>query len=86
MTRSLLSALISPPSAGNISSTGHAEELLEEVDSLMGRMQSNPVSDIEEEFLEDNLLRLETMKNDADNCLRLLMTWERRYKDGMDPT
>jgi hypothetical protein len=84
--------------AGNISSTvvqtsvlastmeDQAEELLEEVDSLLGRMQINPVSDIEEEFLEDDLLRLETMKNDAENCIRMFLTWERRYKDGMDAT
>ena len=79
--------------AGNISSTvvqtsvlastmeDQAEELLEEVDSLLGRMQINPVSDIEEEFLEDDLLRLETMKNDAENCFRLFLTWKRRYKE-----
>jgi hypothetical protein len=62
-------------STGNIPSTvmsamdAEAEDLLEEVDSLMGRMRINPVSDIQEAFLEDDLLRLEGMKNDAESCL-----------------
>ena len=62
-------------SAGNISSTvmsamdAAAEDLMEEVDSMMDRMRIHPVFDIQEEFLEDNLLRLEGMKNDAEACL-----------------
>ena len=65
-------------SAGNISSiagqdtvmaqaqTSDAEDLLEEVDSLMGRMEINPVSDIQEDFIEDSLIRLEGMMSDAE--------------------
>ena len=26
------------------------------------------------------------MKNDAENCFRLFLTWKRRYKEGMDAT
>ena len=59
---------------------------MEEVDSLMGRMRINPVSDIHEEFLEDDLLRLEGMKNDAEACLKLFMIRKRRYKGEMDAT
>ena len=58
--------------------------LLEEVGSLRGRMDISPVSDIQEEFLEDSLMRLERMITDAENCLKLCMTWRRRYKGETD--
>ena len=61
--------------------TTEAEDLLEQVDSLMGRMEINPVSDIREEFIENSLIRLEGMTKDAENCLKLFMTWKRRYTD-----
>ena len=41
-----------------------AEDIL---DSIMGEMRTNPVANIEEEFLENNLMRLDTlMKMEAD--------------------
>ena len=69
-------------SAGNISSTvmsvsqmdADAEEVLEEVDSIMSRIRINPLSDIQEEFLEDGMFMLEGMMNDAEACLKLFMT------------
>ena len=46
----------------------------------MGRMRINPVSDIQKEFLEDSIVRLEGMINYAEAYLKLFMTWKRRYK------
>ena len=46
----------------------------------MGKMRINPVSDIQEEFLEDSIVRLEGMMNDAEACLKLFMAWKRRHK------
>ena len=64
--------------------TTEAEDLLEQVDSLMGRMEINPVSDIREGFLEDSLIRLVGMMNDAENGLKLFTTWKRRYNGETD--
>jgi hypothetical protein len=41
-----------------------AEDILDKVDSIMGEMRTNPVADIEEEFLENNLERLDSLMND----------------------
>ena len=57
-----------------------ADDILEEVDRLMGKMEVNLVTDIEEVFLEDALLRLEGMKNDAEACVKLFKSWKRRYE------
>ena len=38
------------------------------------------MSDIKDEFLKDSIIRLESMMNDAEACLKLFMTWKRRYK------
>ena len=54
--------------------------LREPLDRLMGKMEVNPVTDIEEAFLEDDLLRLEGMKNDAEACVKLFKSWKRRYE------
>ena len=58
-----------------------ADNHLGEVFNVMGEMRTYPVADIPEEFLEDNLMRL-----DMKTCLRPLMIWEERYEDEMDST
>ena len=42
-----------------------AEDILEEVDSIMGEMRTNPVADIEKEFLVNNLVRLDSLMNEV---------------------
>ena len=44
----------------------------------MGEMRTNPVADITEAFLEDDLLRIDSLKNDVRACLKQLMVWEKR--------
>ena len=63
-----------------------ADNHLGEVFNVMGEMRTYPVADIPEEFLEDNLMRLESLGNDMKTCLRQLMIWEERYEDEMDST
>ena len=36
----------------------------------MGEMRTNPVAEIEEEFLENNLIRLDTLISDVRACLK----------------
>ena len=42
-----------------------AEGILEEVYRIMGEMRTNPAADIVEEFLDDDFMRLDTLKNDV---------------------
>ena len=63
-----------------------AEDILEEVDSIMGEMITYPVGDTVEKFLDDNLMRLETLMNDVRACLKQYISWNRRYKDEKDAT
>ena len=63
-----------------------ADNHLGEVFNVMGEMRTYPVADIPEEFLEDNLMRLDSLGNDMKTCLRQLMIWEERYEDEMDST
>ena len=63
-----------------------ADNLLGEVFNIIGEMRTNPVVDIMEEFLENDLMRLDSLKNDARACLKQLMVCEKRYKDEMDAT
>ena len=73
-------------SAGNIPrivmSTMEVEatDLMYEVDSLMSRRKKKSVSDIREGLMDDSLMRLKGMTNDAENCLRLFMTWKRKHQ------
>ena len=54
--------------------------------NIMGEMRTNPFADITEGFLEDDLLRIDSLKNDVRACLKQLMVWEKRYTDEMDAT
>ena len=63
-----------------------ADNHLGEVFNVMGEMRTYPVADIPEEFLEDNLMRLDSLGNDMKTCLRQLMIWEERYEDEMYST
>ena len=79
-------------SAGNIPCTvmlpmaSEVNCLLGRSSNIMGEMRTNPVDDITEAFLKDDLLRIVSLKNDVRACLKQLMVWEKRYKDKMDAT
>ena len=68
--------------AGNISSTvvqtsvlastmeAEAEEIMGEVDAVMGMMEGYPVADIPDEFLDDGIMRMDNLGNDVAAILR----------------
>ena len=60
--------------------------ILEQLDCIVGEMRTNPVADIEGEFLENNLMRLDTLMNDVRACLKQFIGWNRRYKEEKDAT
>ena len=47
--------------------------------NIMGKMRRNPVADIKKEFLENDLIRLDSLKNYVMACLRQVMVWKERY-------
>ena len=50
---------------------GEADAIYEEVDSIMGRISTNPVDDLSEEFLDTFLTRLEGITDDVENRLKM---------------
>ena len=84
-------AAVSKPEAqeakvSKLQMASEAEDILDKVDSIMGEMRTNPVADIEEELLENNLMRLDTLMNDVRACLKQFIGWNRRYKEEEDAT
>ena len=61
-----------------------AKGILEEVDSIMAEMRTNPVADMVEKFLYDNLMRLDTLRNDVRACLKQYIGWNRRLFGNFD--
>ena len=57
-----------------------ASSLLGEVDGVMSNMEMNPVSALREEILDQFLVTLDSLKEDAENCMKLSKTFARKYK------
>jgi hypothetical protein len=56
-----------------------AENILDKVDGIMVMMDLYPVPDIEDEFLENILLKVKVMDSDAQACRKLFRSWKRMY-------
>ena len=52
----------------------------------MGEMRTNPAADIVEEFLDDDFMRLVTLKNDVRAYLKQLIGWNMRYTEEENAT
>ena len=52
----------------------------------MGKMDLHPVNSIEDDFLENILMKVEGMDNDAEACLEMFRSWKRRNEDEADAT
>ena len=50
----------------------------------MARMRTNPVASIPDEFMEENLVRLESLVKEVGSWLRQYMVWESEYEDVME--
>ena len=84
-------------SAGHLSSIGgqdtvraptmesEAEEIMGEVDAVMGMMEGYPVADIPDEFLDDGIMRMDNLGNDVTAILRQNRGWVRKYHGETNP-
>ena len=57
-----------------------ADTIYEEVDSIMGRLRMNPVADLREGVLDSFLATLDTVKEDAENCVKVYNSWKRKHR------
>jgi hypothetical protein len=62
------------------------EDILDKVDSIMVTMNLNPVTDIEDEFLGNILLKVKDMDSDAQACRKMFRSWKRIYAKEADAT
>jgi hypothetical protein len=62
-----------------------AEEIMGEVDAIMGVMEGFPVAEIPDEFLDDGIMRMESLGNDVTAILKLNRGWVRKYKEETGP-
>ena len=56
-----------------------AEEIMGEVDAIMGVMEGYPVADIPDEFLDDGIMRMEGLGNDVTTLLKQNRGLVRKY-------
>ena len=75
-----------PNSSAMRTMASDAEDILEELDSIIVEMRTNPTAEIVEEFLDDNLMRLDTLMNDVRAFLKQFFGWNWRYKEEEDAT
>jgi hypothetical protein len=57
-----------------------AEEIMGEVDAVMGVMEGYPVAKIPNQFLDDGIMRMESLGNDVTAILRQNRGWVRKYQ------
>ena len=69
-----------PSSVISMAMEEDASSLLGEVDGVMSNMEMNPVSALREEILDQFLVTLDSLKEDAENCMKLSKTFARKYK------
>ena len=55
-----------------------------EVFSVMVKLRTIPVATIPDEFVEESLVRLDSLVEDVGNCLRQYMVWESEYEEKME--
>ena len=50
-----------------------AEEIMGEVDAVMGEMEAYPIVNVPDEFLDDKIMRLDSLGNDVKACIKQLL-------------
>ena len=58
-----------------------ADIIFAEVDSVTAKMGGNPVSSLRGGNLDQYLVRLESLIDDVESCLRLFNAWRRKYRN-----
>ena len=53
--------------------------------AIMGVMEAYPIADIPDEFLDDYIMRMDSLGNDGTACLKSNCGWVRKYKDETGP-
>ena len=57
-----------------------ADNIYEKVDSIMGKMEANPVAAMRVELLDSYFAKLENITGNVESCLTMFNTWKRRYR------
>ena len=61
-----------------------ADNIYEEVDSIMGKLTVNPVSAMTEELLDSSLATFDAIKEDAEHCMKIYNSWKRKHRASSD--
>ena len=61
-----------------------ADNIYEKVDSIQSKMRMSPVADMTEELLDSFLATLDSIKQDAEHCVKMFNSWKRMHR--ADPT
>ena len=69
-----------PSSVSLLAMEEGANNILEDVDGIMSNMETNPVSSMREELLDAFLVRLESLTDEVESCVKMSKTWGRKYK------
>ncbi len=69
-----------PSSIISVAMEEDASAILAEVDGVMGNMEMNPVSALREGILDQFLVKLDSLTEDAESCMKQSKTFARKYK------
>ena len=70
-----------PSSVMTTTMENEADDLFSELDTLMSGMEANPATRMDKWRVETFYVRLESMADDLQTCLKLFKSWKRKYKD-----